>query len=567
VERPWRIPTTDIVRRSWQRASSAGLPPDPPPPLRRVETAELRVRQESHRALIDVSVPHLRWLAGAFQTRPCVAYLVDAAGIVLHAEGDPALIERFGLSPGHDWSEAAMGTNGAGTALVAKQPVAVVGCDHWALAWQNATCLGAPIFDSDGQVLGAIDLTMELRDGDAERLVIAAYAAYAISSELALHESEKEREALRGLNAKLQEAEHALRESEQRFRLMADTSPVMIWVTDATGAVEFVNRAYCEYFGVSEGDVTGPGGWQPLVHPDDIERYTSAFVEAIRTASLFRAETRVRRFDGRWRWIASYGAPRLSEQGVVTGFVGTSPDISEIKEAIARSEDAARLKDEFLATVAHELRQPINVAVAALHVMGMRPGRAEGEAARQLVERQIRHMNGLVEELLDASRIVRGDIALETEVIDVRDLIRDAVEAVQPLMLQRAHDFSVAVPDEPLVLRVDTRRIHQVLMNVLTNAVKYTEPSGRIELRLQSSDGDALISIRDNGRGIEPQYLTRLFDLFVRASNDGSGFGVGLAVAHKLMQLHGGTIEAFSDGLGCGSEFVLRFPCHIKTPG
>jgi PAS domain S-box-containing protein len=558
------LPTNLLIQQSWYRSAAANVSAESAPPSRRVAAAELQRRQDANALLIQVAAPHLHWLAEAFSTRHRVAYLVDADGIVLHTTGDADAVASFGLAPGFDWSEPAMGTNGAGTALVAKQPVAIVGCDHWSAAWHNATCLGAPIVAPDGQVIGAIDLSLDTQDGDADRLTVPAYAAYAISQELARRIAEEGHTRLSDDMVRLRQAEDALRESEARFRLMADTSPLMIWVHDAEGALEFVNNAYCRFFGVSEGDVLG-GNWQPLVHPDDVAQYVTAFETALHSGTPYFAEARARRADGEWRWIASYGAPRVSGDGRIVGMVGSSPDITDIKRAIADAQEASKAKDEFLATVAHELRQPIAAAGAALQVMALRPGIDAGERARHVIERQVHHMTRLVEDLLEAERIIRGAVTVRAEIIDLSGTLRHVAESMAPLIAEREHVFDVSIADIPLLVNADAARLQQVFGNLLSNAARYTDPGGCVALRAGIEGSSICITVEDTGRGIESAHLSRIFELFVRGTSDGPGFGIGLAVARKLVELQGGTLIAHSDGLGTGSRFVVTLPAVVHA--
>ncbi|MBS1818354.1 MAG: PAS domain S-box protein [Acidobacteria bacterium] len=350
-----------------------------------------------------------------------------------------------------------------------------------------------------------------------------------------------------------------LEESEARFRLMADTSPIMIWATDREGRVEFVNRAYQEFFGRTEADIR-THGWAGLVHSEDAPRYAQAFAAAASRGTSFHAEARVRRADGAWRWIASYASPRFGEQGQVIGMVGSSPDVTEMHEALAQARDAGRLKDEFLAMVAHELRQPVHASVAALRLMEARIGREPGERARAVVERQVQQMSRLVGDLLESARIVRGEVELQVQTLDLAPLIRHVIDATTPALGEREQQLRVDVADEPLLLRGDAMRLEQVLMNLLSNASKYSHAGSRIAVDASRIGPEVLVSVTDNGKGIEPALLPHIFELFVRGTTAGSGFGIGLAVSRRIVELHGGSMEAHSDGPGLGSRFVVRLP-------
>jgi len=378
--------------------------------FRSVSPDELASRLGANQLLVEVAVPHLQWVSGWFQHRRHVAYVVDADGIVLKSFGDPVLIATCGLSPGTDWSESVMGTNGAGTALAARSPVAVIGCDHWAEAWRDVTCLAAPIIGADGRTIGAIDVSMGVEEGDADRLLVVAHVAHTIAEQVRRREAE------------------------------------------------------------------------------------AANIE----------------------------------------------------------------KDRIIATVAHELRQPLQAALAAVHVMEARRSKDSGERARSTILHQLHQMARVVEDLVDGARIVHAELELRRQVSDLRDVVEQVSEAVRPLMT--AHQFSADIPEEPLLLDMDPARIQQVLMNLLSNAAKFTDAGGRIALIVTSTPSEARVVVRDTGRGIDPVMMPRIFDLFARSSGDTSGFGVGLAVARRLVELHGGRIEAYSDGPGHGSEFVVRLP-------
>lgn len=356
-------------------------------------------------------------------------------------------------------------------------------------------------------------------------------------------------------------AETALLESEARFRMMADASPLMVWVTDAGGGIEFVNKAYCQFFGVSEEQVRRQD-WQPFVHPDDADRYVNAFMTSLRDGTPFFAEARVRRADGHWRHIASYGSPRTGQDGRVLGCVGSSPDVTDMREAAARVSEAMRLKDEFLASVAHELRQPISAALAAVGVMDARPEPAAQERARAVLNRQLLQMSRMVDDLLDASRIVRGDVPLRRSTVELREVLGNALDTTASMLQERGHHIETDIPDTKISIDADPCRLQQVFVNVLTNAAKYTPGPGRIRVAVQPDQAHVTVRVQDTGVGIPVEALPRIFDVFVRVGGGPNlgGFGIGLAVARKLLELHGGTIEALSEGPGKGAEFVLRLP-------
>jgi signal transduction histidine kinase len=224
-----------------------------------------------------------------------------------------------------------------------------------------------------------------------------------------------------------------------------------------------------------------------------------------------------------------------------------------------------RDKDDGLAVIAHELRQPLSTAMAALGVVKLNP--AGAARALQSLDRQIGYMATLVEDLLHASQVMRGAVALTCEPTDVMALVRQAAEFIDAGVRERAQQLTIRGPDEPVLVDVDRSRMRQVLVNILSNAMKYTPVGGAIVVSIHAIEETACdILVRDTGEGMEAAALARVFDLFVRGTTGGNGLGIGLAVAKRLVELHGGTIRATSDGLGRGSTFVVTLPRLAQAP-
>ena len=242
-----------------------------------------------------------------------------------------------------------------------------------------------------------------------------------------------------------------------------------------------------------------------------------------------------------------------------------SRESAERREAEEALRVADRRKDEFLATLAHELRNPLAPLRNALEILKRADGNSPTAAeARRMMERQLQQMVRLVDDLLDVSRITTGKLALKPAVCELRDIVRSAVDTAQPLIDARGHTLAVVVPDEPLYVSADATRLAQVFSNLLNNAAKYTEPGGRIELRAFADDKLVTVSVIDNGIGIAPEMLGPVFQMFAQADESlervHGGLGVGLTLARRLVELHGGTIEARSEGIGQGSAFIVRLP-------
>jgi signal transduction histidine kinase len=243
-------------------------------------------------------------------------------------------------------------------------------------------------------------------------------------------------------------------------------------------------------------------------------------------------------------------------------------DISDRKRTEAALRDADRRKDRFLATLAHELRNPLAAVRSATYALGheARSGdRSKRElSALAIVDRQLNHLNRLVDDLLDVSRITTGNIELRRARVELVEVLQHAVETVQPTIDNKGHAFRIEMSEPPILLDGDAIRLAQVFANLLSNAAKYTDPGGEISLSGERRADKAIITVRDDGIGITPEMLPLVFDLFAQADHRGArtqgGLGVGLGLVKNLVQLHGGTVEARSDGFGRGSTFTVCLP-------
>ncbi|HEX6993417.1 MAG TPA: HAMP domain-containing sensor histidine kinase [Gammaproteobacteria bacterium] len=240
--------------------------------------------------------------------------------------------------------------------------------------------------------------------------------------------------------------------------------------------------------------------------------------------------------------------PRDSERGYPVGHVSLA--------------DEERRIEEFLATLAHELRNPLSCLRTAMDLVeALLPDEPRARELKGMIRRQLNHLFRLVEDLSDASSILEGRVVLKTERLDLRQVLFDAVEVVAPLMTERQHLLASRMPESPLYLKGDGMRLTQLVVNLLNNAAKFTPVGGRIEIGLDAQDEHAVIVVRDNGIGIDPVLLPRLFDRLVQARPSGAaGMGLGLPLVRQIAELHGGSVAARSDGIGKGSEFVVRLP-------
>ena len=365
-------------------------------------------------------------------------------------------------------------------------------------------------------------------------------------------------------------AEELLRQNEARFRLMADASPAMLWLTDPDGHCTFLSRQWYEFTGQTEEEALGLG-WTEATHPDDQQAAGERFLRANEERSDFRTEYRLRAADGSYRWAVDLGRPWFSEGGDYAGMVGAVFDIDDRKRAEQGLAEANRRKDQFLATLAHELRNPLAPLSNALHVWHLAGDKPEEVVRlRDMMGRQVKQMIRLIDDLLDVSRITRGRIELRSERIDLGDAIAAALEAVGPFLDARRHRLALELPSTPLQVEADLGRLVQVFGNLIHNAAKFTNPGGNIWLSARRDGGQAVVSVRDDGCGIPPAMQGAVFEMFTQVDDSltrsQGGLGIGLTLVKNLVELHGGTVEMRSEGAGRGSEVVVRLPLASGEP-
>ncbi|MCW5656470.1 MAG: response regulator [Burkholderiaceae bacterium] len=356
----------------------------------------------------------------------------------------------------------------------------------------------------------------------------------------------------------------ALAESEQRFRTIADSAPVLMWLNDASGAV-FVNRAYLEFVGAQRQlDVAGYD-WTLHVHPDDRVAYVEAYRHAVTRAEPFAMEFRFRRHDGAYRWMRSVAEPRLAADGECLGYTGCTFDVHDARQAAEALQLADRRKDEFLATLAHELRNPLAPLLSSVALL-KKSGISDPQLvwAREVMERQVRHMSRLLDDLLDVGRITSNKFELRRQRVSLASVVEAAVETSRPLLERARHRLQLKLPPDEVFVDADPVRLAQVFSNLLNNAARYTDEGGTIALGADCVDGRVTVSVTDNGIGIAPHDLPHLFELFSQSTpalqRAQGGLGIGLFLVKNLVELHGGTVTADSAGTGHGSVFSVELP-------
>ncbi len=360
------------------------------------------------------------------------------------------------------------------------------------------------------------------------------------------------------------QTEQALIESEVRFRTMADNISQLAWMADERGSVFWYNRRWFEFTGTTLDQMQG-WGWTAVHHPDHVDRVVRRIQASWDSGEVWEDTFPLRGKDGEYRWFLSRALPVHDASGRIVRWFGTNTDITERRRAEEALREADRRKDEFIALLAHELRNPLAPLRHGLEIQRLAGTDLTAlEQARTMMERQVNHMVRLVDDLLDVSRISSGKLVLRKSRIDVRDAVRNALEAVEPTMRESRHDVRLCLPDEPLCVEADSVRLTQVFSNLLNNAARYTPSHGCISVSAAREGDVVVVSVSDNGIGISPEMLQQVFDPFTQIRPAGEsaqgGLGLGLPLARSLVSMHGGSIAATSEGLGRGAKFDVRLP-------
>ena len=383
-----------------------------------------------------------------------------------------------------------------------------------------------------------------------ERTLELEVANQTLRAELAEHERQAE----------------VLRQSEERFRLMVDgVKDYAIMMLDRNGKVTSWNAAACTIYGYTVREAIGSHFSRFYTTEDLARQWPEHELMVARAEGRVEDEGwRVRRDGTLFSANVIISALRGGDDAL-QGFTKVTRDLTTHRRLEALQE-SARQMNEFLAMLSHELRNPLASMVNALELMRGRPAAAHAELNR-VVERQVAHLARIVDDLLDVSRITRGKIALKRLILDLNAIVAQALEASRPLLETRRHTVELQLADEALPLDADPTRLAQVLLNLISNAAKYTPEGGRIWIGVGRDDNLAVVRVRDNGIGIGAALLPRVFDLFVQGDRaldrTEGGLGIGLTLVRRLVEMHGGSVAAFSAGAGDGSEFVVRLPLAL----
>jgi PAS domain S-box-containing protein len=369
------------------------------------------------------------------------------------------------------------------------------------------------------------------------------------------------------------QAEEELRQAEERMRSVVNHVIDGIITIDQHGRIESFNPAAEELFGYQKGEVFGQNvkALMPEPYHGEHDGYIANYLRTGEAKIIgIGREVVGRRKDGstfpmELAVSAFHIGPRRYFTGIVRDITHRKRLEEELRRRVDELAEADRQKNEFLAMLAHELRNPMAPICNALHLMKL-PGAESAmiDEARDMMERQMHHLVRLVDDLLDVSRIIRGNIELRKERLNLAVAVARAVETAHPVIDAHGHELNVSLPEHPVFVEADLIRLAQVIANLLTNAAKYSNSASRISLTVEREDGQGVVRVRDSGIGIPPEFLPRLFDVFFQGdrslARSQGGLGIGLTLVKRLVELHGGTVAASSAGLGEGSEFVIRLP-------
>jgi PAS domain S-box-containing protein len=359
-------------------------------------------------------------------------------------------------------------------------------------------------------------------------------------------------------------SELALRESEAKFRTIADALPQMVWSTLPNGHHDYYNEQWYEFTGVQKGSTDGEK-WNEMFHPEDRKHAREVWKHSLKTGEPYEIQYRLRHHSGEYRWTLGRALPVRDAYGKIIRWMGTCTDIHAQKLAEVELSESSHRKDEFLAMLAHELRNPlapIDTAAQLLKLADVDVNHVRN--ASEIISRQVKHMTDLVDDLLDVSRVSRGLVQLEKEQIDIKQVVNIAIEQARPLIEARNHGLTLKMGSEPAFVKGDRTRLVQVIANLLNNAAKYTQQGGEIVLTVAVQKSKVKISVKDNGIGIDDSLLPHVFDLFTQGERTPDraqgGLGLGLSLVKSITALHEGTVAADSEGTGTGSTFSITLP-------
>jgi PAS domain S-box-containing protein len=365
------------------------------------------------------------------------------------------------------------------------------------------------------------------------------------------------------------QAEDELRESEARYERAVNGANDGIWEWNVVTGEYYLSPRWKQLLGYEDHELPNvQDSFFNQIHPEDQPRVSEAIRAHFEERKPYEIELRLQCKSGEYRWFYARGKVMRDEQGQPLRMAGSITDITEKKRAEQSLREANQHKDEFLAMLAHELRNPLAPIRNAAQLIG-RLGRTDPEIkwAQEVIEGQVVHLARLVDDLLDVSRIARGKITLKQEDIELAMLVEKLMQSIRPLADNKGHHLAVRLPEYPVQLHGDPVRLNQILFNLIDNAIRYTPDGGRIELDAHMAGPEIEISVRDNGMGIRAGLLPRVFDLFQqderKLDRAQGGLGIGLTLVQHMVEMHGGRVTAYSEGPGLGATLTVWLPAKI----
>ncbi len=422
-----------------------------------------------------------------------------------------------------------------------------------------------------GYSLGAVDYLLKPIEADILLSKVSVFVELFKKTEEVTHQA-----------AQLEAINTELRQSEERFRLLSACSPVGIFLTNVEGDWTYTNPRCQSILGLSLAESLGEG-WRQAIHADQRDRIISDWSHYAQSACEYSAEVELCTADKQVRWIHLRSSPMYSSTGELIGYVGTIEDITERKQAeevraqmiheqVARqqAETANQMKDDFLAVLSHELRTPLNSVLGWARLLRSRKFDEKTTAkALETIERNAQAQTQLIEDILDVSLIMQGKLRLNICPMNLVAVLETAIEGVRPQATAKRISLETDFEPNLVLFWGDPERLQQVAWNLLSNAIKFTPEEGRVETRLSRNGSDVQIQVIDTGIGIDSSFLPKVFDRFRQADSTTTrahgGLGLGLAIVHYLVGLHGGEVLAESEGEGKGAAFTVRLPLRKRT--
>jgi PAS domain S-box-containing protein len=409
----------------------------------------------------------------------------------------------------------------------------------------------------DAYVRGAVDFLQKPFDPDILRSKVSVFVDLYLKEQTIKHQA--------ALLHK-REIERFQRRNELRFRALTDAMPQCVWVARTNGAIYYCNQRGIDYAGV----VAGPDMFERIVHPAERDAAMAEWRVGREKRQAFELKIRLRRADGEYMWHLWRGEPEFNESDELVGWITTATDIDREQRALERAETLGRVKDEFLATVSHELRNPLNAIMGWSHLL--RSGNLDEQRrlkAVETIERNARLQTALVDDMLDLSRIVRGKVSLNFKAVSLGSIVEAAISAIRPTADAKNVELQVQNDAIDDVTNADSDRLQQVIWNLLSNAIKFTPGGGRVGISVKRQRDELILEVSDTGRGIAAEFLPFVFEPFRQGDSSTTrsqaGLGLGLAIVRQLVDLHCGQVRAESEGDGNGARFVVTLPAST-TP-